>query len=107
MIHLLHHLGACAVGLGIGNLLLGAFVLRKVLKMSTDLDRITTSVAAVKDRDDSIIALVQTLAQQLRDNANDPAAISALADSLDADNQSVVDAVNANTPPAAPAAPTS
>lgn len=74
----------------------------KIDTMATDLTRITASVAAVKDRDDSIIALVNSLAQQLRDNATDPAAINALADSLDADNQSVVDAVNANTP-AAPA----
>lgn len=50
----------------------------------------------------SAIALLNGLSQQLRDAvaANDPAAISALADQLDAQTQSLADAVSANTPAA-------
>lgn len=74
-------------------------LIEKVTRMSTELDRLTQSVARITEQDDSIITLVQGLAQQIRDNANNPAALNALADSLDADSQKVADAVTANTIP--------
>lgn len=76
-------------------------LMRKVDKMSAELDRLTAAVAAEKTADDSLIALVQGLAQQIRDNATDPAALTALADSLDADQAAIAAAVAENTPPAA------
>lgn len=78
----------------------------KETDMSEAVDRITASVATITSRDDSIIALVGNLAQEIRDanTSNDPA-INALADSLDAESAKVLDAVNANTPAPAPAPP--
>jgi uncharacterized coiled-coil protein SlyX len=72
--------------------------------MSAELDRLTASVTKIKDQDDSIIALVQGLAQQIRDNIGNAAALTALADSLDSESQKVADAVSANTTPPAPTA---
>lgn len=72
----------------------------KVEKMSAELDRLTAAVAAEKTADDSLIALVKGLAQQIRDNATDPAALTALADSLDSDQAEIAAAVAENTPPA-------
>lgn len=74
-----------------------------ITPMATNLDRLTTSVTNVNTKADSIIALVNGLAQQIRDNAADPAALGALADQLDADSQKLADAVAANTPPTDPA----
>jgi uncharacterized coiled-coil protein SlyX len=74
-------------------------LIRKVEYMSAELDRLTASVAKIKTQDDSIIALVNGLAQQIRDNAGNPAALNALADSLDAEAQKVADSVTANTTP--------
>lgn len=51
-----------------------------------------------KTVDASIIALVQGLAAKIEELKNDPAALQALADSLNADHQGVVDVVNAHTP---------
>lgn len=77
-------------------------ILKQGRHMSAELDRLTASVTKIKDQDDSIIALVNGLAQQIRDNANNPAALNALADSLDAEAQKVADAVSANTTPPPP-----
>lgn len=62
------------------------------------LARLTASVAANTTVDQSILDLVTRLAQEVRDNANDPAALNALADQIDADAQRITEAVNANTP---------
>jgi len=75
--------------------------------MSKELDRLTASVAKEEGQTASLIKLVGDLADLLRAKANDPAAINALADSLDADAQKVADAVAANPLPTdAPPAPT-
>lgn len=71
--------------------------------MSAEIDRLTASVTSLTTVDDSLVALVGNLAQTIRDNATDPAALNALADKLDAESTKVADAVTANTP-AAPAA---
>ena len=78
-------------------------LIEKVDHMSAELDRLTASVTKIKDQDDSIIALVNGLAQQIRDNAGNPAALNALADSLDAEATKVADAVTANTTTPPPA----
>jgi uncharacterized protein (UPF0264 family) len=77
-------------------------ILAQGVAMSAELDALTASVAKIKSADDSIIALVKGLADQLRANANDPAAINALAAELDAESAAVADAVAANTPAAPP-----
>lgn len=51
-----------------------------------------------KTVDASIIALVQGLAAKIEELKNDPAALQALADSLNADHEGVVAVVNAHTP---------
>ena len=70
--------------------------------MSAAFDRLVASVAAVNTKADSLIALVQGLAQLLRDNATDPAAVTALADQLDAQTAEIQGALDANTPPVNP-----
>lgn len=66
--------------------------------MSAEIDRLTASVTSLTTVDDSLVALVGNLAQAIRDNASDPAALNALADKLDAESTKVSDAVTANTP---------
>lgn len=68
--------------------------------MSAEIDRLTASVTALTTVDDSLVTLVANLAQTIRDNATDPAALNSLADKLDAEKQKVADAVTANTPSA-------
>ncbi len=68
--------------------------------MSAILDRLTADVANLTSVDESAIALLNGLAQQIRDLAGDPAALAALADSIEAQNTSLASAVTANTPAA-------
>lgn len=67
-------------------------------KMSAELDRLTTEVAETRAAAASIIALVSGLAEQIRDLKDDPAALAALADDLDAQQAAIAEAVTANTP---------
>jgi len=64
-------------------------------------------VAAVKTVDDSAVALLGGLSQQIRDlvaaGTISPTDLTALADQLDADNAALAAAVTANTPAAPPA----
>lgn len=71
---------------------------RKV--MAGELDRLTASVTALEEVDASVLQLISNIAQALRDAiaANDPAALTALADRLDTQKQALLEAVNANTP---------
>lgn len=50
--------------------------------------------------EDSVLALVASIAQQLKDAkaSNDPAALDAVISSLEAEKQKLADAVAANTP---------
>lgn len=66
--------------------------------MSAELDRLTTEVTETATVIDSAIVLIGGLAQQIRDLQNDPAALSALADSLDAKQAELAAAVAAGTP---------
>jgi hypothetical protein len=67
--------------------------------MSAELDRLTASVAALKTKEQSLIALVKGLAQLIRDNVNNGPALTALADEIDADAGEMQAAVDENTPP--------
>ncbi len=70
----------------------------RLMIMSAELDRLTASVAAHIAKDEELVALIQNLAQQIRDNATDPAALTALADSLDEETQKETDAEAAANP---------
>lgn len=68
--------------------------------MPTDLSRLEAAVARDRTVNESAITLLADLAQRLRDAANDPAAINALADALEANQDALAAAVSANTPSA-------
>lgn len=69
---------------------------------AADLTRLTAAVERDETVNASAITLLNQLSQLIRDNANDPAALAALADRLDAQQQALADAVVANTPAAPP-----
>lgn len=73
-------------------------LIREIRHMSAEFDRLVTEVAETRTAQASLIALVEGLAQQIRDNATDPAALKALADSLDAGQGEIAAAITANTP---------
>lgn len=73
-------------------------LLQKGNAMSAALERITQEVAETKTAVESAITLINGLAQQIRDNAEDPVALNALADELDAQQAAIGEAVAANTP---------
>jgi hypothetical protein len=65
---------------------------------AAEFDRLTSEVAESTTVMASAVTLINGLAQQLRDAANDPAAITALADTLDTNANALAAAVSANTP---------
>jgi hypothetical protein len=72
--------------------------------MSADLTVLTAEVENIETVGDSIISLLNGIAEQLRAAQADPAAISALANRLTAQAKEIADAVAANTPAEEPAA---
>ena len=76
-------------------------LLRKILEgqqtMSAAMQTVLDKVTALKTSEDSLIALVTGLAQQIRDNVGDQAALTALAADLDAESAKVAKAVTDNT----------
>lgn len=101
-LHVYLHLEPSAEVLQIlNNILSHVTTLTKEVKvMSAELDRLTTEVSENNSAIDSAIVLINGLAQQIRDLATDPAALNALADSLDAKSNELAAAVAANTPDA-------
>lgn len=67
-----------------------------------DLSTIQAAVEADTTVDQSAITLLNSLAEQLRNAANDPAEVQAIADQLNQNSSALAAAVSANTP-AAPA----
>lgn len=67
---------------------------------AVNLDALTTAITNQTTVDDSAIALIQGLADQLREIPATQAAINDLASQLDAKRQALVDAITANTPSA-------
>lgn len=84
-----------------------AILIMRSEEMSVEMDRLHASVARNTEVSASIVVLVEGLAQQIRDNAEDPDKLRALADEIDASSQREADAVVANTPtpPAPPPEP--
>lgn len=77
---------------------LTALVTKGFIAMSAELDRLSTEVAENATVIDSAVTLINGLAQQIRDLKDDPAALTALADSLDSKSNELAAAVTANTP---------
>lgn len=68
--------------------------------MSQALERLTTEVAEMKTVNESAIALLGNLSQQIRDLKDEPAALEQLANDLDAQANALAAAVSENTPAA-------
>lgn len=78
--------------------------------MSVELDRLTAKVAENSAVIASAETLLANLAEEIRNNINDSAALIALADTLENDDTELSAAIVANTPagpPPAPAVPAS
>lgn len=75
-------------------------IIQQGANMAGELERLQTEVTEMSSAVDSAIALIGGLAQQIRDlvAAGDPAALTALADSLDSKANELAAAVVANTP---------
>lgn len=73
-------------------------ILERINAMTPELQRLTEEVAENTTVNQSAITLIAGLAQQIRDLKDDPVAIAALADQLDAQNAALAAAVTANTP---------
>ncbi len=72
----------------------------KVDAIMADLTAVQTAVANEATVVDSAVALLGSLSQQIKDLANDPAALADLANSIDAQAAELAAAVTANTPAA-------
>lgn len=72
----------------------------KLNEMSPEVQRITQEVAELKTVNQSAVALLQSLSQLIRDNIDDKAALTQLANDIDAETNTLADAVTANTPAA-------
>lgn len=66
------------------------------------MQELTAAVQRNTDVDDSVLTMISGISQQLKDAQaqNDPAAIQAVIDQLDANTKKMADAVTANTPAA-------
>lgn len=73
-------------------------LIKEMKKMSAALDKLTAEVEETKTAVDSVLQLVEGLAQQIRDLKDDPAKLLQLADELDAKQAAIAAAVAANTP---------
>lgn len=80
-------------------------ILQKDDQIMATIDDLKAAVAAETSVEQSVIALLGNLAQQLKDAiaANDPAALDAVVASVEANTKALSDAVAANTPAAPPA----
>lgn len=72
--------------------------LERLCKMAGELDRIETEVSEMSGSVDSATALLEKLAQLIRDNAGNPARLQKIADDLDAKGGELAAAVVANDP---------
>lgn len=66
-------------------------------KTDDAIDRLTARVENMESASDSAVTFIQGVGQMIRDAADDPAALDALATRLDAKAQSIGDAIAANT----------
>lgn len=66
--------------------------------MTEEIARLTTEVSETKTVAASAVTLIRGIAQQIRDNVANKAALTALADDLDASTNELGSAVTENTP---------
>jgi enamine deaminase RidA (YjgF/YER057c/UK114 family) len=94
-----------------GSVEAGSGITDSLNQISEKVDQIMPTMQELRDAvqrntavDDSVLAMVQGIVQQLKDAqaANDPTAIAELISALDANTQKMSDAVTANTPAAPP-----
>jgi len=78
-------------------------ILKLISIMNTALQNLQNEVGNNTDLQQSAISLIQGLAQQIKDNADDPVAIKALADQIHSNSAALAAAIAANTPAAPPA----
>ena len=81
-------------------------ILKGEQKIMVDLTALTTQVQANTDVEASAVILIQGIAAELAKAGVDPVALKALTDKLNTSAQALAAAVVANTPPPAPAPPT-
>ncbi len=77
-------------------------VITKEDTIMADLSALTAQVQANTDTEQSAIVLLNQLADLIKANATDPAALAGLSDQLKASATSLAQAIVANTPAAAP-----
>lgn len=82
-----------------------AVILQEIQTMSASVDELKLKVASLVTVEQSAAALLASLSQQIRDNAEDPAALHALANDIDAATTDLAAAVTANTQAADEPAP--
>lgn len=73
--------------------------------MSAALDRLVAEVAETRTKQASLITLVNGLAQLIRDNIGNEAALNSLADSLEVGQTDIQTAIDANTDVTPPVVP--
>jgi ATP adenylyltransferase/5',5'''-P-1,P-4-tetraphosphate phosphorylase II len=69
-------------------------------QISDAIDALETKITNLTTVEQSAVALLNGLAQQIRDNANAPAKLNELAAKIDSDASDLASAVSANTPTA-------
>lgn len=78
-------------------ILVSIIVLWRIEAMSVGLERIRAEIAENNEVVDSVLVLVSEMAEKIRDNSDDEAALNALADQLDASADKLAAAVASNT----------
>lgn len=82
-------------------------ILERMNQMAGEIDKILAAVTKIKGKVTSMAALLNKLAQLIRDSAGDPAKLNAIADDLEASSTEAQTAIDANdddpnTPPVDP-----
>jgi hypothetical protein len=82
------------------------YILRRMENIMATMEELKAAVQRNTDVDSGVVTMLQGLSQQLKDAqaANDPVAVQAVIDQLDANTKTLSDAVTANTPVATPPA---
>lgn len=89
-----------AIESGVGSVRRIAAQQKEIAVMAQeDIDRLKRIVAENTSVTNSVVTLLQGLAQQIREASDDPEEIRNLADQLNADVRKLTEAVTANTPP--------
>lgn len=87
----------------LNRVLSGVLELAKLMKgFAMDLTALKAQVEKNNQVIESAITLINGLADQIRNSANDPAAIQAIADSMNSESEKLAAAIAANTPAAPP-----